>query len=286
MLLSWGILFSWRETLVNQEESHALAVSRAFSVAVIDALIYAELDLYRSEGFLDNYVTLFMEENPRLRSITILDPAGAVVARSWDRSRPPWVSRHPARAGGGGRAPHHRGRPRTTAAGSSRPCCPCRRASAAGAPWCWASRPTPSARPIRRSFILLALLTAAVTSIMLLLLWLMLGRLLGSLRSLVDAMDAVDLAGMPPAPLPPRADEIGVLYRHFEHMQPAPGPVATRPAGRPAPGLARGAPGRHRAPRGGHRPRDQQPGQRHPQLRLRHPQRASRTGSRPAPTWT
>ena len=87
MLLSWGILYSWRLSLLRQEEGNALAVSRAFSVAVIDALIFADQDLYRTEGFLDNYVEMFMEQNPRLRAITILDPSGRVVARSWFTSR-------------------------------------------------------------------------------------------------------------------------------------------------------------------------------------------------------
>ena len=92
MLLSWGMLYSWRSSLVEQEEINALAVSRAFSVAVIDALIFADQDLYQSEGFLDNYVGMFMEQNPRLRAITILDPTGKTVARSWQSHDPPWVS--------------------------------------------------------------------------------------------------------------------------------------------------------------------------------------------------
>jgi len=92
MVMSWGMLYSWRRSLVHQEQTNAQAVSRAFSVAVIDALIFDDQDLYLSEGFLDNYVDLFMTQNPRLRSITILDPAGAVAARSWNRQDPPWVT--------------------------------------------------------------------------------------------------------------------------------------------------------------------------------------------------
>lgn len=217
MLMSWGILYSWRETLIDREESHVLAVGRAFSVAVIDALVFAELDLYQSEGFIENYVTLFMEQDPRLRSITIIDPDGGVVARSWDRARPPWVSGELADLVAAAR-------PATTIA------------SPDGEHWVieavlpmmtggrrWGTLvlgiEADSIRAsIRRSFVLLALLTAAVTSIMLLLLWLMLGRILGSLRSLVEAMDAVALGGLPPPPLPARADEIGVLYHHFDRM--------------------------------------------------------------------
>ena len=75
VLVAGGMAFAsyWKS------DSIALAVSRAFSVAVIDALIFADQDLYQSEGFLDNYVDMFMGENARLRAITILDPAGEVV---------------------------------------------------------------------------------------------------------------------------------------------------------------------------------------------------------------
>jgi signal transduction histidine kinase len=218
MILAWGILYSWRETLIAREESHALAVSRAFSVAVIDALIFAEMDLDRSEGFLDNYVRMFMEQNRRLRSITILDPDGGVVARSWDRPRPPWIS-------GDRDAITAAGEPTTRIAAVDgggwviETVLPMRIGQRRWGTLVMAVEADSIRASIRRSFILLALLTTAVASTMMLILWLMLGRILGSLRSLVHAMDAVALDGLPPPVLPPRSDEIGVLYRHFGNMQ-------------------------------------------------------------------
>ena len=82
MLLSWGMLYNWRRSLLAEEISNARAVSGAFSVAVIDALIFADQDLQQAEGFLDNYVVMFMAQNPRLRAITILDQDGHTAARS------------------------------------------------------------------------------------------------------------------------------------------------------------------------------------------------------------
>jgi signal transduction histidine kinase len=218
LLLSWGMLYSWRRSLVTQEKANALAVSRAFSVAVIDALIFADQDLYQSEGFLDNYVDMFMGENARLRAITILDPAGEVVARSWDRSEPPWVS---------GTLPEilRADAPRTMITRS------------AGDAWVletvlpmttgekrWgvlvlAVEADSIRARVRRSFIQLALFSAAVSSVMLLLLWLMLSRMLGSLRTLVTAMDTLDFNVEAVPELPWRGDEIGNLYRHFTNMQ-------------------------------------------------------------------
>ena len=218
MLLSWGLLYSWRETLVAREESHAVAVSRAFSVAVIDAMVFAEMDLYRSEGFLDNYVSLFMEMDPRLRSLTILDPDGRIVARSWDRAEAPWVS-------GDRDAIVAVTAPRTLIAKQDdghwilETVLPMATGGRRWGTLVLGLEADSIRASINRSFVLLALLTTAVASIMLLLLWLMLGRLLGSLRSLVQAMDAVAADGAAVPSLPPRADEIGVLYRHFDHMQ-------------------------------------------------------------------
>jgi len=218
MLMSWSMLYSWRESLVSQEKANAQAVSRAFSVAVIDALIFADQDLYQSEGFLGNYVDLFMAQNSRLRAITVLDPKGSVLARSWSRTDPPWVT-------GSLEELLHIDRPLTTITRTPE------------GPWVletvlpmstgergWgvlvlAVEADSIRGQIRRNFILLASFSVAVTSGMLLLLWLMLGRLLRSLRALVRAMDTVDFTARPIPALPYRHDEIGNLYKHFHHMQ-------------------------------------------------------------------
>ena len=218
MLLSWGILYSWRHTVLRQERANALAVSRAFSVAVIDALIFADQDLYQSEGFLDNYVDMFMEQNARLRAITILDPGGEVVARSWDRQDPPWVSGDLA-----------------TLLAARAPATTITRT--ADGPWVletvlpmqtgqrrWgvlvlAVEADSIRQQIQRAFIQLALFSSAVSSVMLLILWLMLSRILGSLRTLVTAMDTLDFNAADIPALPHRRDEIGILYQHFHRMQ-------------------------------------------------------------------
>jgi|GEM_PF-486870 len=218
MVLSWSMLYSWRRSLVRQEKANAQAVSRAFSVAVIDALIFSDQDLYQSEGFLDNYVDMFMEQNSRLRAITIFDPDGAVVARSWYGDEPPWV-----------------GGSRDQLLATIAPTTTITRTSAG--PWVletvlpmrtgerrWgvlvlATEADSIRRQITRAFVQLALFSTAVSSVMLLLLWLMLGRILGSLRTLVTAMDTLDFNAEDIPALPYRRDEIGILYKHFHRMQ-------------------------------------------------------------------
>ena len=218
MLLSWGMLYSWRITLLEEEESNALAVSRAFSVAVIDALIFADQDLYQSEGFLDNYVAMFMEQNPRLRAITILDPAGRTVARSWSSHNPPWVSGSLASILA---VPS----PRTIITHSLNSqwvletVLPMHTGDRSWGVLVLAVEADSIRDQIRRNFIQLALFSSSVTSILLLLLWLLLSRILSSLQVLVTAMDTLDFKAGGGPTLPERGDEIGLLFKHFHSMQ-------------------------------------------------------------------
>jgi len=218
MALSWGMLYSWRHSLMEEEEATALAISRAFSVAVIDALIFADQDLYQSEGFLDNYVTMFMEQNTRLEAITILDPQGRTVARSWNDPDPPWVS---GSLSGILAAPGPQ-----TAITRAKPghwvletLLPMKTGDRNWGVLVLSVEADSIRRQIRRSFIQLALFSTSVTSILMLLLWLMLSRILGSLSVLMAAMDTLDFQVDSNLDLPERKDEIGILFKRFLRMQ-------------------------------------------------------------------
>lgn len=218
MLLSWGLLYSWRSTLLAEEEANALAVSGAFSVAVIDALIFADQDLYQSEGFLDNYVVMFMAQNPRLTAITILDQSGRTAARSWDSREAPWVS---------GTLPHLLAAETATTTLTQRAdgqwvmetVYPMQTGNRSWGVLILAIEADSIRAQIRRNFVLLVLFTSSVTSLLLLLLWFLLSHLLSSLNALVTAMDTVDFTAVTGPSLPYRRDEIGILYQHFHRMQ-------------------------------------------------------------------
>lgn len=218
MLLSWGMLYSWKASLVEQEEGNAKAVSRAFSVAVIDALIFAEQDLYQSEGFLDNYVTVFMDQNPRLEAITILDPEGRTVARSWNSEKPPWVS-------GSLNSILAVPSPRTVITRDDRnqwvleTILPMNTGGRSWGVLVLATEANSIQKQIRRAFFQLALFSSSVTSILLLLLWLLLSRILSSLQVLVTAMDTLDFNVETDRHFPERGDEIGFLFKRFQRME-------------------------------------------------------------------
>lgn len=218
MLLSWGMLYSWRNSLLAEEEATVQAISVAFSVAVIDAMILADQDLYQSEGFLDNYVAMFMARNPRLTAITILDQTGRTAARSWDSGEAPWVS--------GSRATmlaidsvRTTITPRTDGRWVLETVYPLRTGQRSWGALILQSEAESVRAQIRRNFVLLALFTSAVTSLLLLILWYLLGHILHGMQVLVTAMDSVEFKAGPGTSLPTRRDEIGVLYQHFQRMQ-------------------------------------------------------------------
>jgi two-component system, NtrC family, sensor kinase len=217
MVISWGILAQWRGTLLAKERQNAIAITRAFSVTVTEAMIFEENDLARSEGFLDTYIAGFMQRDPRLRHITIVGPDGRVIARSLQAP-----------------APGPGGLPNGVAA-AAEPQTWFRRQDGMGwllEVYCplatgqkrWGGlivgiEAESVRREITRIFFLLFGLASAVTGLMILLLWVLLGRLLRSLRDLVHAMDALELEDTALPTLPERRDEIGVLFRHFAGMR-------------------------------------------------------------------
>lgn len=217
MLMSWGILYRWRQGQIHREEASALAVSRAFSVAVIDALVYADQGFDQPEGLLDHYVELFMVQNQRLRAITILDPQGEVVAQSWGQLPGSWVSGELSIIM---RVPSPRVVIDQTSDGSwaLETIMPMHSGNHRWGVLVLSFEADSIRSRITQGFYLLLIFSAAVTSILLLLLWMMLGRILNSLHSLVTAMDQVNFeTGFVP-PLPVRDDEIGLLNLGFRQM--------------------------------------------------------------------
>jgi signal transduction histidine kinase len=217
MVISWGILAQWRQTIVAKEREHAIAITRAFSVTVIEAMIFEENELAQSEGFLDNYIAGFMRQNPRLRYIAIVSPDGEKVARSL-QGPPDWGDLLPEGMLSAA-APVTWFRQHDGLGWVQEAYCPLVTGQKRWGGLIVGLEAESVRREIVRSFFLLFGLAAAVTGLMILLLWVLLGRLLGSLRDLVRAMDSLDLEGDDLPNLPDRRDEIGVLFRHFRGMR-------------------------------------------------------------------
>jgi two-component system, NtrC family, sensor kinase len=217
MLMSWGILYRWKQGQIQREEVTALAVSHAFSVAVIDALVYADQEFDQPEGLLDHYIELFMTQNKRLKTITILDPQGEIVAHSWGHVPGLWVA---------GDLPTIMAVPSPRAVIDQTPdrswiletIMPLHSGNHRWGVLILSFEADSIRSRISQGFILLLLFSAAVTSILLLLLWMLLGRILNSMATLLTAMNELDFdSGFVP-PLPRRDDEIGLLHQGFRQM--------------------------------------------------------------------
>ncbi len=217
MLMSWGILYRWRQGQIHREEVNALAVSRAFSVAVIDALVYTDQGFDQPEGLLYHYVELFMTQNQRLRAITILDPDGEIVAQSWGQVPGLWVSGDFIQIM---TVPSPRVIIDQTKDGSwtLETIMPMYSGNHRWGVLILSIEADSIRSRIAQGFYLLLIFSSAVTSILLLLLWMMLGRILNSMRTLVTAMNEVDFESGFVPPLPQRDDEIGLLHLGFREM--------------------------------------------------------------------
>jgi two-component system, NtrC family, sensor kinase len=217
MVISWGILAQWRQTIVAKERQHAIAITRAFSVTVTEAMIFEGNELAQSEGFLDNYIAGFMRQNPRLRYIAIAGARGEKVARSLQGPRE-WSDLMPtdllSASGPVTWFRHHE-----EVGWVQEAYCPLATGHKRWGGLLVGIEAESVRREITRIFFLLLGLVVAVTGLMILLLWVLLGRLLRSLRDLVRAMDSLDLEGDELPRLPDRHDEIGVLFRHFHGMR-------------------------------------------------------------------
>jgi two-component system, NtrC family, sensor kinase len=217
MVISWGILAQWRGTLLAKERQHAIAVTRAFSVTVSEAMIFEENDLAQSEGFLDTYIAGFMQQDPRLRYIAIVGSGGEPIAHSLQAPEP----------GPGGLPrgvaptpePESWFRRRAGMGWLQEVYCPLTTGRKHWGGLIVGIEAESVRHEITRIFFLLFGLAFAVTSLMILLLWVLLGRLLRSLRDLVHAMDSLELEDTELPTLPERRDEIGVLFRHFSGMR-------------------------------------------------------------------
>ena len=217
MVISWGILAQWRQTILSKERLNAVAITRAFSVTVTEAMIFEGNDLAQSEGALDNYIAGFMNQNPRLRYIAIAGPGGEPVAHSL-RGPQGWSNVLPAGLLASG-TPQGWFRHDAGLGWVQEAYCPLTTGHKRWGSLVVGIEAESVRSEIARSFFLLLGLAVAITSVMILLLWVLLGRLLGSLQELVRAMDSLDLEGSDLPALPDRRDEIGVLFRHFLRLR-------------------------------------------------------------------
>jgi len=82
MSISISVLYQWRSMILENRRESALQVTQAFSMTILDALIYQESDLLQNEGYLENQIHNFLKKNNQIKFIFVYDQNGQVIVRS------------------------------------------------------------------------------------------------------------------------------------------------------------------------------------------------------------
>ena len=82
MAISISVLYKWRALILENKRESALLVTQAFSVSILDALIYQESGLLQNEGYLENHIHNFLKKNNAVQFILVYDQSGQIIVRS------------------------------------------------------------------------------------------------------------------------------------------------------------------------------------------------------------
>jgi len=82
MTISLSILFQWRAIIIEKQIANSESIANAFSIPVLDALIYAEQEDLQKEYLLETYIDNYMTKVEGIKYISILDNNLQVIAHS------------------------------------------------------------------------------------------------------------------------------------------------------------------------------------------------------------
>ncbi len=218
LVISFILLFKWREIIIQKEADNAAAVSKTFAVTVLDAMIFEQTSEYRKEFILETYVENFIQRMGNVTYVEILDRTGMPIIRipGEPGNTSPLLFDHRQVS---------RGVQETVI--YENPVCG------------WTVEVTQplffsrtywgnarigfNAQPVRDEissvFFLLLSSTITVTSIVLLILYVSINRMTASIERLVRAIDSIDFSSDAVIDAPRQQDEIGYFYRHFILLQ-------------------------------------------------------------------
>lgn len=218
LIISVIVFYQWRNLMIDDQRKSALLASEAFSISILDALIYQENEMLQSEDYLENYFLHFMKKNHQVRYIALHDPKGVLVAHSelslekynidsmhkqtkfstksiasiYEHQNYSWVIevQQPLKV--------------------------------AGKIWgilFMRFDARPLYNDIRNLFLMFFLLTFITIILILFVLYSLTTRVTHSLRMLISEMNKMDLEHNEPLEIVYSNDEIGVLMKNFEQMK-------------------------------------------------------------------
>jgi len=218
LVISISVFYQWRNLMIEDQRKSALLVSEAFSISILDALIYQENEMLQSEDYLENYFLHFMKKNRQIKYITVLDQDGAVLASSDLRfkesgidSTANYILQNSLSQTTIYKHGHYGWILEVTQ--------PLEIAGKHLGVLLMSFDAKLLRSDIRNLFLLFLLLTLGSIVIVLTVLYSFTTRLTSSLRKLVTDIKKVDLDKTEPLGVPASNDEIGVLVQNFEKMK-------------------------------------------------------------------
>jgi len=179
LVISQVLLFQWREAIIAKEYDAVTAVSKTFSVTVIDALIREAQSPNLREGVLQTYVNDFINSMGNIKYVVVTDDVDQPLATA----PPQAASAVPVKRGQ--RTPSVRIFDDKTFSWVTEVHLPLRIAQKSWGAATIGFDATPIREEIGRLFVLLFFITMAVTSLTLLVLYFLASRLTSSLNTLV-----------------------------------------------------------------------------------------------------
>lgn len=218
LIISFVLLFKWREMIIRNQSENAVSISRTFAVTVIDAMIYEEKSVYKNENILETYVENFVMRLGNVNYVVIFDKSGtSIVQISADPHHDPAEPIISSLSGGSARQVRIVENPQFGWTMEVR-----QPLIFSGTQW-GVAKIGFNANAIRDEigmvFFLLLSATVFVTSIVLVILYFLINRMTSSIERLVRAIDTIDFTSTSVVGLPQQQDEIGFFYQHFTLLQ-------------------------------------------------------------------
>lgn len=217
--ISISIIFTWRSMILENEVKNARNLSRAFSIPILDALIWSENNIIYSEPQIRSQIDDFIEKVENIRFIILTDTDGQILAHS-----------DPSLYGHSGQLPgayHYEEVSKLlfTIYKNARygwiietiqPL------QISGKRWGTLQigiDANPIRREIRILFIRLYFFTILLIGVTMAVLYVLVGRMTHSLKDLITLVDKVDIDSEEFMNIKFKDDEIGYLYNHFRDLE-------------------------------------------------------------------
>ncbi len=218
-LISLVVLHRTRSQIIEQQRQDAVAVARTFAIPAVDAMIVGDQTQSAAADVLDNHVRTFMAATDGAVSVSIVDPAGRILAHSNPRLVNRVLTDSMALRTSRSAAPASAVFQDDDARWVIEAAVPLQ---VGGKRWGGALirfDAEPMRRDIRRLFVQLLLITLIVTFATLGLLYMLVDRITSSLAALVSEVDKIDFESDQPSTLEAPRNEIGYLIRHFDLLK-------------------------------------------------------------------